>query len=59
MEKVKLKQGLKTAMSISREGNAYLQESQFWKLYKEDKPRCAVVIRTSVGLCIFLYLRQA
>ncbi|XP_008232512.2 PREDICTED: probable methionine--tRNA ligase [Prunus mume] len=50
MEKVKLKQGLKTAMSISSEGNAYLQESQFWKLYKEDQPRCAVVIRTSVGL---------
>ncbi|XP_007204253.2 probable methionine--tRNA ligase [Prunus persica] len=50
MEKVKLKQGLKTAMSISSEGNAYLQESQFWKLYKEDQPRCAFVIRTSVGL---------
>ncbi|CAL8991786.1 unnamed protein product [Prunus brigantina] len=50
MEKVKLKQGLKTAMSISSEGNAYLQESQFWKLYKEDQPRCAVVMRTSVGL---------
>ncbi|KAI5345029.1 hypothetical protein L3X38_012906 [Prunus dulcis] len=29
------KQGLKTAMNISSEGNAYLQESQFWKLYKE------------------------
>ncbi|KAM2953222.1 hypothetical protein FF1_031627 [Malus domestica] len=50
MEKVKLKQGLKTAMAISSEGNAYLQESQFWKLYKEDQPRCAIVMRTSVGL---------
>ncbi|CAB4269531.1 unnamed protein product [Prunus armeniaca] len=50
MEKVKLQQGLKTAMSISGEGNAYLQESQFWKLYKEDQPRCAFVIKTSVGL---------
>ncbi|KAL5542702.1 hypothetical protein UlMin_010412 [Ulmus minor] len=50
MEKVKLKQGLKTAMSISSEGNAYLQESQFWKLYKEDQPRCCVVMKTSVGL---------
>ncbi|KAF3456613.1 hypothetical protein FNV43_RR01267 [Rhamnella rubrinervis] len=50
MEKVKLKQGLKTAMSISSEGNAFLQESQFWKLYKEDQPRCALVMRTSVGL---------
>ncbi|KAI3909748.1 hypothetical protein MKW98_014165 [Papaver atlanticum] len=35
-KKVKLKQGLKTAMSISREGNCYLQASQFWKLQKED-----------------------
>ncbi|KAK4766670.1 hypothetical protein SAY87_008312 [Trapa incisa] len=50
MEKVKLKQGLKTAMSISSEGNAYLQESQFWKLYKEDQPLCSIVMRTSVGL---------
>ncbi|KFK24871.1 hypothetical protein AALP_AA8G035800 [Arabis alpina] len=50
MEKVKLKQGLKTAMSISSEGNAYLQASQFWKLYKEDKPSCAIVIRTAAGL---------
>ncbi|CAL9225204.1 unnamed protein product [Arabidopsis halleri] len=50
MEKVKLKQGLKTAMLISSEGNFYLQTSQFWKLYKEDKPLCAVVIRTAAGL---------
>ncbi|XP_021290707.1 methionine--tRNA ligase, cytoplasmic [Herrania umbratica] len=50
MEKVKLKQGLKTAMSISSEGNAYLQESQFWKLYKEDQPSCSIVMRTAVGL---------
>ncbi|KAK6266044.1 hypothetical protein QUC31_016881 [Theobroma cacao] len=50
MEKVKLKQGLKTAMSISSEGNAYLQESEFWKLYKEDRPSCSIVMRTAVGL---------
>ncbi|XP_062009841.1 probable methionine--tRNA ligase [Rosa rugosa] len=50
MEKLKLKQGLKIAMSISSEGNAYLQESKFWKLYKEDRPRCSIVIKTSVGL---------
>ncbi|XP_050380407.1 probable methionine--tRNA ligase [Argentina anserina] len=50
MEKVKLKQGLKLAMSISSQGNIYLQESQFWKLYKVDQPRCSVVMRTAVGL---------
>ncbi|KAI3916567.1 hypothetical protein MKW98_026309 [Papaver atlanticum] len=54
MEKVKLKQGLKTAMSISSEGNCYLQDSQFWKLYKEDPASCAVVMRTSVGLVYLL-----
>ncbi|KAK9146016.1 hypothetical protein Sjap_005919 [Stephania japonica] len=54
LEKVKLKQGLKTAMSISSEGNAYLQESQFWKLFKEDPASCAIVMRTSVGLVYLL-----
>lgn len=54
MEKVKLKQGLKTAMAISSEGNAYLQESQFWKLYKEDPSACAIVMRTSAGLVYLL-----
>ncbi|KAL8106173.1 putative methionine--tRNA ligase [Apium graveolens] len=54
MEKVKLKQGLKLAMSISGEGNAYLQESQFWKLYKEDKASCSIVLRTAAGLVYLL-----
>ncbi|KAJ4904487.1 putative methionine--tRNA ligase [Raphanus sativus] len=54
MEKVKLKQGLKTAMTISNEGNWYLQETQFWKLFKEDKPSCAIVIRTAAGLVYLL-----
>ncbi|XP_008812681.2 probable methionine--tRNA ligase [Phoenix dactylifera] len=54
MEKVKLKQGLRTAMSISSEGNAYLQDSQFWKLYKEDPSSCAIVMKTSVGLVYLL-----
>ncbi|KAH0862527.1 hypothetical protein HID58_079738 [Brassica napus] len=26
------------------------QEAKFWKLYKEDKPSCAIVIRTAAGL---------
>ncbi|CAL5401704.1 unnamed protein product [Camellia sinensis] len=54
MEKVKLKQGLKIAMSISGEGNAYLQESKFWKLYKEDQLSCSVVMKTSAGLVYLL-----
>ncbi|RLM78656.1 putative methionine--tRNA ligase [Panicum miliaceum] len=54
MEKVKLKRGLKSAMGISSDGNAYLQESEFWKLYKEDPVSCAIVIKTSVGLVYLL-----
>ncbi|XP_009619836.1 probable methionine--tRNA ligase [Nicotiana tomentosiformis] len=54
MEKVKLKQGLKVAMSISGEGNGYLQESQFWKLYKEDRRSCSIVMRTACGLVYLL-----
>ncbi|XP_075512096.1 putative methionine--tRNA ligase isoform X1 [Primulina tabacum] len=54
MEKVKLKQGLKIAMTISGEGNAYLQESQFWKLYKEDQASCSVVMKTAAGLVYLL-----
>ncbi|GAB4851885.1 hypothetical protein Ancab_031284 [Ancistrocladus abbreviatus] len=50
MEKVKLKQGLKTVMSISSEGNSYLQESKFWKLYKDDQTSCAIVMKSSAGL---------
>ncbi|XP_020426000.1 probable methionine--tRNA ligase isoform X1 [Prunus persica] len=54
MEKVKLKQALKIAMSISSEGNAYLQESQFWKLYKQDQAACSLVVKTSAGLVYLL-----
>ncbi|GMN50290.1 hypothetical protein TIFTF001_019435 [Ficus carica] len=54
MEKVKLKQALRIGMSISSEGNAYLQESQFWKLYKQDLHSCNIVVRTSVGLVYLL-----
>ncbi|XP_042452459.1 probable methionine--tRNA ligase isoform X3 [Zingiber officinale] len=54
MEKVKLKQALRIAMSISSEGNAYLQESQFWRLYKEDPTSCAIVMKTAAGLVYLL-----
>eukprot|EP00271_Cylindrocystis_brebissonii_P015479 TRINITY_DN38386_c0_g1_i1.p1 TRINITY_DN38386_c0_g1~~TRINITY_DN38386_c0_g1_i1.p1 ORF type:complete len:1047 (-),score=186.67 TRINITY_DN38386_c0_g1_i1:369-3509(-) len=50
MEKVKLKAGLKLAMHVSSLGNSYLQDSLFWKLYKENPPRCAIVLRTAAGL---------
>ncbi|KAG4966828.1 hypothetical protein JHK87_032479 [Glycine soja] len=54
MEKVKLKQGLKVAMSISSEGNAYLQEAEFWRLYKENKSLCSLVMKTAAGIVYLL-----
>ena len=27
-----------------------MKEAKFWKLYKEDKPSCAIVIRSAAGL---------
>lgn len=32
----------------------YVQESQFWKLYKEDPSSCAIVMKTSLGLVYLL-----
>ncbi|MED6179918.1 hypothetical protein PIB30_005376 [Stylosanthes scabra] len=54
MEKVRLKQGLKIAMAISTEGNGYLQECEFWRLYKENKPLCSLVMKTAVGVVYIL-----
>ncbi|XP_060172218.1 methionine--tRNA ligase, cytoplasmic-like [Lycium barbarum] len=54
MEKVKLKQGLRIAMLISGEGNTYLQVCQFWKLYKENRPLCSIVMSTASGLVYLL-----
>ena len=31
-----------------------MQESQFWKLYKEDQPSCPIAARTSAGLVYIL-----
>lgn len=50
MEAVKLKAGLEAAMEVSSMGNAYLQESQFWKLFDEDANACAIVVKTAVGV---------
>lgn len=31
-----------------------MQESQFWKLYKQDPASCATVMKTSVGIVYLL-----
>ncbi|MCO5580923.1 hypothetical protein L7F22_034796 [Adiantum nelumboides] len=54
MEKVSIKRGLKIAMAISSLGNQYLQDSTFWKLYKEDPASCAIVVKVATGLVFLL-----
>lgn len=43
-------------MLISKDSHLlhFFQESQFWKLYKEDRPSCSVVMRTAAGLVYLL-----
>ncbi|HII72384.1 TPA: methionine--tRNA ligase [Candidatus Woesearchaeota archaeon] len=50
MEKIKIKDALKTVMHISRLGNQYFQENQPWKLVKEDKDKAGAVIKTCANL---------
>ncbi|GJQ11773.1 hypothetical protein GpartN1_g3564.t1 [Galdieria partita] len=54
MEKVSLKNGLRIAMTISRLGNVYLQETSPWKLIKSDKKRAATVLLVAVNICRLL-----
>eukprot|EP00871_Galdieria_phlegrea_P003894 jgi/Galph1/4505/GphlegSOOS_G3165.1 len=54
MEKVSLKSGLRIAMSISRLGNAYLQETAPWKLVKTDVSRAATVLVVAINVCFLL-----
>jgi methionyl-tRNA synthetase len=44
MDEIKLRDGLKQIMHISRLGNQYFQENEPWKLAKEDITRCGQVL---------------
>lgn len=41
-------------MGICTDGNRYFQDSEFWKLYKDNPASCAIVMKTSVGLVYLL-----
>eukprot|EP00741_Cyanophora_paradoxa_P012558 tig00020614_g12135.t1 len=47
LEKVRIKDGLRIAMNVSRLGNGYMQELKPWVLVKENMPRA----QTVVALC--------
>ena len=48
MEDIKIKEGLKTVMSMSSLCNGYLQETKPWDLAKADPIRCGQVVNTAI-----------
>lgn len=49
MEKVRIKDALKTAMSISSSCNGYIQETEPFKLFKTDYDRCCSIIFITIN----------
>jgi len=50
MDKLKLRDGLKTIMAISSLGNKYTQENQPWALIKSNAARCGTVLYLTSNL---------
>jgi methionyl-tRNA synthetase len=48
VEKVKLKEGLGTIISLVNEGNRYFNKQAPWKLVKEERNRCGTVLNVSM-----------
>lgn len=54
MDVVKIRSGLHIVMQISARGNSYLQQTEFFKLFKSDPKLCAKVISRAVNLIYVL-----
>ncbi len=50
MEKIKIRDGLRQIMHISKLGNQYFQENQPWKVVKEDESECSVILYVCLEL---------
>jgi len=50
LEHVRIKDGLKVAMSLSKLANQFMQDSKPWELFKTDRARCDTVLFLSVNL---------
>jgi len=50
LDDVHIKDGLKTAMGISKLGNVYLQENKPWDLLKTNPERCGTVVAVALNL---------
>ncbi len=50
LDKIKIKDGLKIAMGISKLGNQYIQENKPWDLVKSQPARCGTVVAVALNL---------
>eukprot|EP00951_Prasinocladus_malaysianus_P029421 scaffold271632_cov33-Prasinocladus_malaysianus.AAC.2 len=50
MEAAKIRAACALAMSVSKAGNLFFQETQPWVVYKSDPEHCATLIAACVGL---------
>ena len=51
LETFHFREALKEAMNIARIGNRYLQETEPWKVAKEDLGRTATILNVSIQIC--------
>ena len=50
LEKVKIKEGLRTVMAISGRANQYMQDNKPWEHFASDRARCDTILYVSVNL---------
>lgn len=50
MEKIKLKEGIRLAMSVAMDGNKFLQDNKPWEKVKTDPDLAATLVAAAVGL---------
>lgn len=54
IEEYHFREALKDAMSIAREGNKYISDTEPWKVAKEDMGRVATILNVSLQICAAL-----
>jgi len=54
LENIKMKEGLRLAMSVSRAGNLFFQDNEIWVAYKSNPDAAAAYISSCAGLCLLM-----
>ncbi|PRW21084.1 putative methionine--tRNA ligase [Chlorella sorokiniana] len=52
LEGLRMKEALRTAMMVSKAGNAFFQETEIWVAYKQDKDACSSYISACAGIVL-------